>query len=148
MCSFLSLYASKHSESNHGDVKSDFTEMDGIYLSMCEKSVCLKASQAISGHMQSRIVSQCMLPKLLFKASQFDYFKFFFWLPFCASHLTLPQKLLNNGQTYRDTYPEDCVVCDEVFTIREQQVKGSTFIVGRPETLIYIDLAQAHRMSQ
>ena len=30
----FSLYASKHSESNHGDVKSDFTEMDGIYLSV------------------------------------------------------------------------------------------------------------------
>ena len=57
-------------------MKSDFTEMDGIYLSMCEKSVCLKASQAISGSMQSRIVSQCMLLKLLFKASQFDFFKF------------------------------------------------------------------------
>ena len=103
----FSLYASKHSESNHGDVKSDFTEMDGIYLSMCEKSVCLKASQAISSSMQSRIVSQCMLLKLLFEASQFPFLnsKFFFWLPFCASHLTLPQKLLNNGQTYRDTYP-------------------------------------------
>ena len=25
---------------------------------------------------------------------------------------------------------EDCVVCDELFTIREQQVKGSTFIVS------------------
>ena len=24
---------------------------------------------------------------------------------------------------------EDCDVCDEIFTIREQQVKGSTFIV-------------------
>ena len=101
------FYASKHAESNHGDLKSDFTEMDGIYLSMCEKSVCLKTSQAISGPMQSRIVSQCLLPKLLFKHPNLLFFnsKFFFWLPFCTSHLTLPQKLLNNGQTYRDTYP-------------------------------------------
>ena len=57
-------------------MKYDFTDMDGIYLSMCEKSVCLRASQAISGSMQSRNVSQCMLLKLLFKASQFAFLKF------------------------------------------------------------------------
>ena len=58
MCSFLEAFRVKP-----WDVKSDLTEMDGKYLSMCEKSVCLKASQAISGFMQSGIVSQCMLPK-------------------------------------------------------------------------------------
>ena len=35
----LFLYASKHSASNHGDMKSDFMEIDGIYLSTREKSV-------------------------------------------------------------------------------------------------------------
>ena len=43
------------SESNHGDVKSDYTEMDGIYLSTCDKSVCLKASKAISGCMHASV---------------------------------------------------------------------------------------------
>ena len=62
--------------SNHGDVKSDFMEMDGIYLSTREKRVCLKASQASSGSVQSSIESQCMLPNSLFKASQFAFFKF------------------------------------------------------------------------
>ena len=33
----LFLYASKHFASNHGDVKSDFIEMEGIYLSTREK---------------------------------------------------------------------------------------------------------------
>ena len=34
-------------------------EMDGIYLSTREKKVCLKASQASSSSVQSRIESQC-----------------------------------------------------------------------------------------
>ena len=69
-------------------MKPDFTEMDGIYLSMSEKSV------------QSRIVSQCILPKSLFKAYQFAFFNLiFFFVPFYSSHLNLP-----NGQTYRDLY--------------------------------------------
>ena len=62
----LFLYASKHSASNHGDVKSDFMEMDGIYLSTREKRLCLNASQASSGSVQSRIESQCMLRNSLF----------------------------------------------------------------------------------
>ena len=74
----LFLYALKHSASNHGDV-----EIDGIYLSTREKRVCLKASQASSGSVQSRIEFQCMLPNSLFvlpnsllKASQFAFLKF------------------------------------------------------------------------
>ena len=51
-------------------------EMDGIYLSKREKRVRLKASQASSGSIQSRIASQCMLLNSLFKASQFAFLKF------------------------------------------------------------------------
>ena len=57
MGSILISLCSKHSASNHGDVKSDFMEMDGIYLSTREKRVCLKASQASSGSVQS---SHCL----------------------------------------------------------------------------------------
>ena len=72
----LFRYASKHSASNHGDVKSDFMEMDGIYLSKRRKRICLKASQASSGSIQSSIASQCMLPNSLVRASQFAFFRF------------------------------------------------------------------------
>ena len=64
----LFLYASKHSASNHGQMKSDFMEMDGVYLSTTDKRVCLKASQASSGSIKSRIASQCMLPNSLFNS--------------------------------------------------------------------------------
>ena len=48
------------------DMKSDLMEIYGIYLSTREKRLCLKADQASSGSIQSRITSQCMLPNSLF----------------------------------------------------------------------------------
>ena len=62
----LFLYDLKHSVSNHGDVKSDLMQIYGIYLSTREKRLFLKADQASSGSIQSRITSQCMLPNSLF----------------------------------------------------------------------------------
>ena len=47
---YFFLYASKQSESNHGDVKSDITEIYGICLFMSEKMVCLKANQGSNQH--------------------------------------------------------------------------------------------------
>ena len=58
----LSLYASKHSASNHKNVKVYFIEMNGVCLSMRGKLVFLQASHASSGSVQYRIVSSVRYP--------------------------------------------------------------------------------------